>query len=251
MKVVLCKDSNDLGAQASKQATACIKEAIAKTGNARILLSTGASQFTFFEHFVKEDIDWDKVEMFHLDEYVGCSIDHPASFKKYLTERFINVVGLKNYHLIDGTKDPQETIAELTDLLNQKQVDVGLIGIGENGHIAFNDPPADFNDQRFYKIVDLSDTCKAQQLREGWFATKDDVFKQAISMTCSKIMDCKVIISAVPYAQKAQAIHDTLTQEENNLVPATLMKKHADCTVYVDPDSASLTDSATLAKFAK
>ena len=121
MKVVLCKDSNDLGKQASIQATACIKEAIAKTGNARILLSTGASQFTFFEHFVKEDIDWDKVEMFHLDEYVGCSIDHPASFKKYLTERFINVVGLKNYHLIDGTKDPQETINELTELLNQKQ----------------------------------------------------------------------------------------------------------------------------------
>lgn len=249
MKVVLCKDSNELGALASKQATALIKEAIKSTGNARILLSTGASQFTFFEHFVKEDIDWDKVEMFHLDEYVDCPITHPASFKKYLTERFINVVGLKNYHLIDGTKDPQETIAELTALLKQKQVDVGLIGIGENGHIAFNDPPADFEDKNFYKIVNLSDTCKAQQLREGWFATKDDVFKQAISMTCSKIMDCKTIISAVPYAQKAQAIHDTLTMEETNLVPATLMKRHADVTVYVDPDSASLVSKEVLEQF--
>ena len=251
MKVVLAKDSKDLGYLAAKHAAKEINAAIAKDGNARILLSTGASQFTFFEQFVKEDIDWSKVEMFHLDEYVGITTEHPASFKKYLTERFINKVNPGKYYLIDGMKDPKETIAELTALLSEKKVDVGLIGIGENGHIAFNDPPADFNDQRFYKIVDLSDTCKAQQLREGWFATKDDVFKQAISMTCSKIMDCKVIISAVPYAQKAQAIHDTLTQEENNLVPATLMKKHADCTVYVDPDSASLTDAETLKKFAK
>lgn len=249
MKVVLAKDANDLGALASKHATEKIKEAIAQTGNARILLSTGASQFTFFEHFIKEDIDWSKVEMFHLDEYVDCPITHPASFKKYLTERFINKVGLKNYHLIDGTKNPQETIAELTALLAQKQVDVGLIGIGENGHIAFNDPPADFEDKNCYKIVNLSDTCKAQQLREGWFASKEEVFKQAISMTCYKIMDCKTIISAVPYAQKAQAIFDTLTKEETNMVPATLMKKHADCTVYIDPDSASLLNSSILEKF--
>ena len=251
MRVILCKDSNELGALASKQATACIKEAIKNTGNARILLSTGASQFTFFEHFVKEEIEWDKVEMFHLDEYLNCSIEHPASFKKYLLERFINKVGLKNYHLIDGTKPAEETIKELTEKLSEKQVDVGLIGIGENGHIAFNDPPADFDNKNFYKVVNLSDTCKAQQIREGWFATPDDVFKQAISMTCSKIMDCKTIISVVPYAQKAQAIHDTLTMEETNLVPATLFKKHNDLTIYVDPDSASLVDEATLKKFAK
>ncbi len=251
MKVVLCENSEHLGVLASKQATECIKKAIKETGNARILLSTGASQFTFFEAFVKEDIEWDKVEMFHLDEYVGCDITHPASFKKYLTERFIERVGLKNYHLIDGTKPAEETIKELTELLAQKQVDVGLIGIGENGHIAFNDPPADFFDMDAYKVVNLSDTCKTQQIREGWFKTPDDVFKQAISMTCSKIMDCKTIICAVPYIQKAQAIVDTLTKEETNLVPATLLKKHSDVTVYVDPDSASLVDKETLDKFSK
>lgn len=249
MKVVLAKDSQELGRLAAEHAAKKINQAIKETGNARILLSTGASQFPFFESFVKQNIDWDKVEMFHLDEYVGCPITHPASFKKYLTERFINVVGLKNYHLIDGTKEPKETIAELTALLAQKQVDVGLIGIGENGHIAFNDPPADFEDQNCYKIVSLTDTCKAQQLREGWFASEEEVFKQAISMTCSKIMDCKTIISVVPYVQKAQAIHDTLTMEETNLVPATLMKKHADCTVYIDPDSASLVNEEIIAKF--
>jgi glucosamine-6-phosphate deaminase len=251
MKVILCKDTKELGVLSANQAVEAIKEAIKETGNARILLSTGASQFPFFAEFVKADIDWDKVEMFHLDEYVGCSIEHPASFKKYLLERFINVVGLKNYHLIDGTKAPEETIAELTALLNEKKVDLGMIGIGENGHIAFNDPPADFEDKNFYKIVNLSDTCKAQQIREGWFAGPEDVFKQAISMTCTKILDCKKIIAVVPYAQKAQAIHDTLTQDVNNMVPATLFKTHNDVTIYVDPDSASMTDKETLAKFSK
>ena len=113
----------------------------------------------------------------------------------------ILLIILKNYHLIDGTKAPEETIAELTALLNEKKVDLGMIGIGENGHIAFNDPPADFEDKNFYKIVNLSDTCKAQQIREGWFAGTEDVFKQAISMTCTKILDCKKIIAVVPYAQ--------------------------------------------------
>ncbi len=249
MKVVLAKDSTELGLLAAKHAAKEINAAIAKDGNARILLSTGASQFTFFEAFVKEDIDWSKVEMFHLDEYVGISVDHPASFKKYLTERFINKVNPGKYHLIDGKADPEKTIAELTALLAEKKVDVGLIGIGENGHIAFNDPPADFDDPRAYKVVTLSDTCLEQQLHEGWFASKDEAFKQAISMTCSKIMDCKTIISAVPYKVKAKAIHDTLTMEETNLVPATLMKKHADCTVYVDPDSASMVNADILAKF--
>jgi glucosamine-6-phosphate deaminase len=151
--------------------------------------------------------------------------------------------------LIDGNISPEETISNLTKLLNEKQVDLGLIGIGENGHIAFNDPPADFEDSNFYKVVNLSDTCKAQQIREGWFNSPDEVFKQAISMTCSKIMDTKTIICAVPYKQKAQAVHDTLTQPINNNVPATLLKNHDDVTVYIDQDSASLLDSQTLKNF--
>ena len=250
MKVKVFETANEVGAAAAKQAAAKLNATIAEKGSARLLLSTGASQFTFFEHFVKEDVDWSKVEMFHLDEYVGISDEHPASFNKYLRERFIDIVKPGKYNLISGQADPEETIARISALLSERKVDLGLIGIGENGHIAFNDPPADFEDTRCYKVVNLSDTCIQQQLHEGWFENEDAAFKQAISMTCRKIMDCETIISVVPYKVKAQAIVDTLTKEKTNLVPATLLKEHADVTVYCDKDSASLTDAATLAKFA-
>ncbi|MBQ2875807.1 MAG: 6-phosphogluconolactonase [Clostridia bacterium] len=250
MKVKVFETAQEVGAAAAKQAAAKLNATIAEKGSARLLLSTGASQFTFFENFVKEDVDWSKVEMFHLDEYVGISDEHPASFNKYLRERFINIVNPGKYNLISGKDDPEATIARISALLCERKVDLGLIGIGENGHIAFNDPPADFDDARCYKVVNLSDTCIQQQLHEGWFENEDAAFKQAISMTCQKIMDCETIISVVPYKVKAQAIHDTLTMEKTNLVPATLMKEHADVTVYVDKDSASLTDAQTLAKFA-
>ena len=249
MLVKVFENTEAMGKAAAKHAAAILNEKIAAGEKPRLLLSTGASQFAFFEHFVMEDIDWSKVEMFHLDEYVGMSPEHPASFRKYLRERFIDIVHPGTYHLIDGTRDPDETIAELTALLNEKQVDLGLIGIGENGHIAFNDPPAVFDDPRTYKVVDLADSCIQQQIHEGWFATPEDAFKQAISMTCGKIMDCKTIISVVPYAVKAQAIHDTLTMEETNMVPATLMKRHADVTVYCDTDSAAMVSEEVLAQY--
>jgi glucosamine-6-phosphate deaminase len=188
--------------------------------------------------------------MFHLDEYVGISPTHPASFQLYLRQRFVDVVKPGKYHLINGEVDPSVTIRELTDLLARRPVDLGLIGIGENGHIAFNDPPADFSDTRAYKVVTLNDTCLQQQVREGWFESKETAFKQAISMTCRKIMECETIISVVPYAVKAQAIHDTLTMEKTELVPATLMKEHGDVTVYCDRDSAALVDADTLSAFA-
>lgn len=246
MKVKVFENTQEMAKAAAKHAAKVLNEHIAAGENPRLLLSTGASQFAFFEHFVRETVDWSQVEMFHLDEYVGMSPEHPASFQKYLRERFIDIVHPGSYHLIDGTRDPEETIAELTALLDEKQVDLGLIGIGENGHIAFNDPPAFFEDPRTYKVVDLADSCIQQQIHEGWFATPEDAFKQAISMTCGKIMDCKTIISVVPYAVKAQAIHDTLTMEETNMVPATLMKRHADVTVYCDADSASMVSKEVL-----
>ena len=250
MKVKVFETAEQVGAAAAKQAAAKLNEVIAEKGSARLLLSTGASQFTFFESFVKENVDWSKVEMFHLDEYVGISDDHPASFKKYLLERFINKVNPGKYHLLSGQGNPDETIARVSAALAERKIDLGMIGIGENGHIAFNDPPADFDDQRFYKVVTLSDTCIQQQLHEGWFENEDAAFKQAMSMTCSKIMDCETIISVVPYKVKAQAIVDTLTREKTVDVPATLMKEHKDVTVYCDKDSASLTPAEVLAKFA-
>ncbi|MBQ8858969.1 MAG: glucosamine-6-phosphate deaminase [Clostridia bacterium] len=246
MKLIVCESQKDLGIRSADHVAALINEAIAAKGSARILLSTGASQFPFFDEFVQRNIDWSKVEMFHLDEYVGISKDHPASFNFYLTNRFVNKVNPGKYHLIDGTKDPEETIAELTALLDETPVDVGLIGIGENAHIAFNDPPADFADKRAYKVVTLAERCLEQQIGEGWFKSKEEAFKQAISMTCDRIMQCKHIISVVPYAVKAEAIAATLANDVTPDVPATLLKKHADTTVYCDPDSASLLDAATV-----
>lgn len=246
MKLIISNTKEELGKASAVHAAKLVNEAIQKQGYARILLSTGASQFPFFVEFVKQDIAWDKVEMFHLDEYVGISEEHPASFKRYLLDRFVNVVNLKEAHLINGQKNPDETIAALTALLNEKPVDVGLIGIGENGHIAFNDPPADFNDQRAYKVVTLDDRCLQQQIGEGWFKNVDETYKQAISMTCAQIMKCKSIISVVPYKVKAEAIYNTLTRELTPEVPATLLKQHADCTLYCDTDSASLLSDETV-----
>ena len=249
MKLIVHNTKEELGLASAKHAASLIGEAIEKQGYARILLSTGASQFPFFTEFVKQPIDWSKVEMFHLDEYVGISENHPASFKRYLLDRFVNIVNPGKYHLINGEKDPEKTIAELTALLNEKPVDVGLIGIGENAHIAFNDPPADFNDSRSYKVVTLDERCLQQQIGEGWFKTVEETYKQAISMTCSQIMKCRHIISVVPYKVKAEAIYNTLTHEETPEVPATLMKRHADCTVYCDADSASLLTEELIAQY--
>ena len=240
MKLVINNTKEQLGKASAKHAAELINKAIAEQGYARILLSTGASQFPFFDEFVKQDIDWSKVEMFHLDEYVGISEEHPASFKRYLLDRFVNKVNLKKAHLIEGQKNPVETIAELTALLNESPIDVGLIGIGENAHIAFNDPPADFNDTRAYKVVTLDERCLQQQIGEGWFKNVEETYKQAISMTCSQIMKCKSIISVVPYKVKAEAIYNTLINDVTPNVPATLLKKHADCTIYCDADSASM-----------
>lgn len=240
MNLIISETTKELGIRSAQHATRIVKEAIEKQGYARILLSTGASQFPFFEEFVKADIDWSKVEMFHLDEYVGIDEDHPASFKRYLLDRFVNKVNPGLVHLIEGKRDPDEQIKELTDLLDEKPVDLGLIGIGENAHIAFNDPPADFEDKRAYKVVTLDQRCLMQQVGEGWFKSIDETYKQAISMTCSRIMTCKTIISVVPYAVKAEAVYKTLNTELSPEVPATLLKTHPDFTLYCDSDSAAM-----------
>lgn len=249
MKLIVSKNLTDLGISSAKHAETLINEAIAKKGSARILLSTGASQFPFFDEFVKCDIDWSKVEMFHLDEYVGISPEHPASFNNYLTNRFVKKVPIAKYHLMDGRVAPEDTIASLTNLLDESPIDLGLIGIGENAHIAFNDPPADFNDKSAYKVVTLAERCLEQQIGEGWFKNKDECFKQAISMTCSKIMECKHIISVVPYKVKAEAIVNTFSNDVTPDIPATLLKKHADVTVYCDLDSSALLSDELIKKY--
>ena len=249
MKLIVKNTKEEVGVASAKQTAEAINAAIAKQGYARILLSTGASQFPFFDEIIKENVDWSKVEMFHLDEYVGISEDHPASFKRYLLDRFVNKVNPKKAYLINGQGNPEETIAELTALLNEKPIDVGLIGIGENAHIAFNDPPADFNDTRAYKVVTLDERCLQQQVGEGWFKNVEETYKQAISMTCLQIMKCKTIISVVPYKVKAEAVYNTLTSVVTPRVPATLMRAHNDFTLYCDTDSASLLTDEIIEKF--
>ena len=175
MKIVVEKNAELLGLAAARNAAAILQAAIQTNGCARIVLSTGASQFEFLSAFIKQDVDWSKVEMFHLDEYVGLPETHIASFRKYLKERFVSQVPLKAAYFVNGEGDVENHIAQLSQELLKAPVDLGLIGIGENGHIAFNDPPADLEDASCYKVVHLNDRCKQQQVNEGWFATLDDL----------------------------------------------------------------------------
>ena len=198
------------------------------------MLSTGASQFDTLKHLVEEKVDWSKVEMFHLDEYVNMPETHPASFRKYLKERFVEKTNVGKVNFVESSP---ESIAALTEEIKSAPIDVGLIGIGRNSHIAFNDPPADFDTKESYLVVKLDDACRNQQLAEGWFPTIDDVPTEAISMSVWQIMQCKVIISAVPHAEKAWAVAQTLANELTNRIPATMLKTHENFQLFVDADS--------------
>ena len=246
MKIIVSETSEMLGAKAAESAAAYLNKAIAANGRARMIVSTGASQFDTLKALTTLDVDWSKVEMFHLDEYINLGDTHPASFIKYLRERFLAFIPMGKVTFVDTSKPLDVLFAELTDALNEAPVDLGLIGIGENAHIAFNDPPADFDDQAAYKVVNLDEACRNQQFGEGWFPTFDDVPKQAVSMTVSQIMKCKHIISAVPYAVKAKAIRDTLANDLTNMIPATMLKTHPSWELFIDKDSASLADPALL-----
>ncbi|HEX8278229.1 MAG TPA: glucosamine-6-phosphate deaminase, partial [Segetibacter sp.] len=212
-----------------------------ENGSANIILATGTSQFQTLHQLVSEPgIDWSKVIMFHLDEYIGLSITHPASFRKYLQERFISKVpALKAAYLINGETDPNEECQRLGQFISKHPVDVALVGIGENGHLAFNDPPADFETEQPYLVVELDEPCRRQQLGEGWFKSIEEVPSKAISMSVKQIMKSKHIICSVPDERKAAAVKNTLEQNVSNLYPASILQKHPDCTLYLDKASAS------------
>lgn len=229
----------ELGAQAANAIASLLNDAVSLQGYARLVLSTGASQFDTLDALIGLDVPWNKIEMFHLDEYVALPESHPASFRKYLKDRFVSRVPLKAAYFVDGEGDVAGNIAALSRELTKQPVDVGVIGIGENGHIAFNDPPADFNTQESYKIVDLDERCKKQQVGEGWFADVDSVPKQAITMCVQQIMSCRHIISAVPHTVKADAILRTVTEPVNPNVPATILKTHPDWKLFLDTQSAA------------
>lgn len=228
-------NADELGMRAAGKIASLIEEAINKKGKVRIILSTGMSQFETLSHLITYDLPWDKVEMFHLDEYVGLDESHPASFRKYLKERFVSKVNLKAAYFVEGV----DAIPSLTRELRKEEIDVGVIGIGENGHIAFNDPPADFTTGEAYKVVTLDRRCREQQVGEGWFRTIDDVPAEAITMCVKEIMKSKHIVSAVPHEVKAEAIYNTITGRISQDVPATILKTHPDWNLFIDKDSAS------------
>ena len=237
--ITIAETAQELGLRAAAKIADLLNQAIEARGEARIILSTGASQFETMEALTQQAVDWSKVEMFHLDEYVGLPETHPASFRKYLKERFVSKINLKAVHYVDGEGDIKGKIAKLSALVKEKPVDVGVIGIGENGHIAFNDPPANFDTTDPYMVVELDDRCKQQQVGEGWFATLNDVPKTAITMSPKQIIACKHIVSAVPYAVKAEAVYNTITSKVNPMVPATLLKTHPDWNLFLDQESAA------------
>ena len=239
MNITIATSSIELGNLAARLVALKLNEAVNRNGEARMVVSTGNSQFEMFQALVKEKLDWTKVEIFHLDEYIGLPVTHKASFRKYLYERFINLVPVKKFHSVDVEGMIADRIAGLSSGIREKPLDLGLIGIGVNGHIAFNDPPADFEIRDAYIIVKLDDKCKIQQVDEGWFATVNDVPDEAVSMSVWQIMQCRTIISVVPHLVKADAVRKTLTGKVTNRVPATMLKRHADWHLFLDKNSAS------------
>lgn len=235
MNINISKNKEELGKRAARFTAICLNDAISKNGEARLLLSTGQSQFETLKHLVKEDVDFSKVTMFHLDEYIGIDSTHKASFKKYLTDRFVCLVSLKESYLIDGV----ESIEIISEKFNEKDIDVALIGIGENCHIAFNDPPADFNTNDVFKIVTLDEKCRLQQVREGWFSSIEEVPKQAISMSVKAIMRSRIIISAVPNSVKSDAVYHALNESVSANYPASILKRHSNWNLFLDEASAS------------
>jgi glucosamine-6-phosphate deaminase len=236
--VTITENPQELGVKAAAKIVELLKAAIAENGQASIILSTGASQFETMEALIKSDVDWSKVEMFHLDEYVGLRESHPASFRKYLKERFTSKINLKAAHFVSGEGDVEANIKALNESIRRSPVDVGVIGIGENGHIAFNDPPADFETEEPYKVVALDERCKMQQVGEGWFGSASEVPATAITMTPKQILKCKHIVSAVPHGVKAEAVYNTFTKTVDPMIPATLLKTHSDWNLYIDREAA-------------
>jgi glucosamine-6-phosphate deaminase len=243
MKVVISKNKKESGKQAAEQGANLIRRALKTNGVANIIVATGASQFDVLANLVKaQDIAWNNVTAFHLDEYVGLPIAHGASFRKYLWERFVSQLPLPlaAFHYVNAEGNPQAECDRLGKLIAKHPIDVAFIGIGENGHVAFNDPPADFRTNKPYLVVELDEACRKQQLGEGWFPSLKAVPKRAISMSPNQIMKAAAIVCTVPDERKAQAVRDSVEGKVTPDVPASILQRHKNCTLFLDRASASL-----------
>ena len=242
MKILISHSADELGKAAAGRAAETLIHAQARHGHANLILATGTSQLATLHHLVvRNDVDWSRVTMFHLDEYVGIDEQHPASFRKYLHDNFIDrLPGLGGWQLIQGDAfDIREEIHRLNRLIAPLVIDLALIGIGENGHLAFNDPPADFDVDDPYLLVNLDERCRKQQVGEGWFGSLGAVPERAISMSVRQILRARVIVCSVPEKRKAEAVAQCLEEEISNLYPATILRNHPDCHLFLDADSAS------------
>lgn len=241
LKIEIYPDARLLGQAAAQFVSGHLNETIAAKGSANMILATGTSQFTFLEALKYEQVNWEKVSVFHLDEYIGLSPTHPASFRKYLKERILNEINPGKVYLLAGdAEDIEEEMARYTALLQDNPVDIACIGIGENGHIAFNDPPvADFEDTETVKIVELDEECRMQQFGEGWFPSLEAVPKIALTLTIPAIMRAKIISCVVPESRKAKAVKQSLYGEISTTCPASILRKHPDAILYLDKESSS------------
>ena len=247
MQLNVLRSKRDVGEAAARHAAQSLLRVLGHSEAARIIAATGASQLDFLDALTSiPGIDWQRVEMFHLDEYIGIPATHAASFRKYLMERFIQKTGMRRYHLLDGEQDPADIIRVIGRELKSAPVDIAFVGIGENGHLAFNDPPADFETDEPYLIVGLDEACRRQQVTEGWFGTISEVPLRAISMSVKQILKASEIIAVVPGARKARAVKACLEGEISPLAPASILRIHSNTTAYLDTDSASLLTEATI-----
>jgi glucosamine-6-phosphate deaminase len=245
MVLKVFNDKVSLGKAAAEQAATAIRRAIREHGQARVIAATAASQLEFLDALTKaSDIDWQKVELFHLDEYIGLPITHPGSFRKMLVEQVIQKTGITRYHLLDGDGDAPEVVRRASAALASAPVDIAFLGIGENGHLAFNDPPADFETKEPYIIVNLDDACRMQQVGEAWFANISQVPTRAISMAVRQILKAKEILAVVPDTRKAQAVKACFEGEISPMAPASILRTHANATIYLDKNSAALLSTA-------
>lgn len=246
MQVNVLPSKTEAGSAAAKHAAQSLQRVLAKADTARIIAATGASQLDFLQFLTATPgIDWNRVEMFHLDEYIGLPLDHPASFRRYLMERFIRKTGIRRYHLLDGEQNAADVVRLVGRELQSAPIDIAFVGIGENGHLAFNDPPANFETEDPYIIVELDEVCRAQQVNEGWFNSIPEVPARAISMSVKQILKSHEIIAVVPGAQKARAVKACLEGEISPMAPASILRTHSSATTYLDTESAALLAPAT------
>jgi glucosamine-6-phosphate deaminase len=251
MRIKVFEDKNSASRAAAEQAARAIRHAITQQGDARVVAATAASQIDFLDALTRmPGLDWRRVELFHLDEYVGLPVTHPGSFRKMLLQQLISKTGITNYHLLEGdAADPAEAAKEVSRIIASRPVDIAFLGIGENGHIAFNDPPADFETEEPYIVVELDEACRQQQVGEAWFADISQVPTQAISMSVQQILKAKEILAVVPDKRKAKAVQLCFEGEISPMAPASILRTHPDATIYLDKSSASLLSAATLRRF--